>query len=71
MPGGLNGFDLARRARELRPALKVIYTSGYDSVFHPTGDVDGEFLQKPYRDADLIRVLRQMFSDDAVSATNG
>jgi PAS domain S-box-containing protein len=68
MPGGMNGIDLARRARELRPAIKVIFTSGYDSALHPSGGVTGEFLQKPYRDADLDRALRQVFHDIAVPA---
>jgi len=63
MPGGINGLDLAQRARQLRPGLKVIYTSGYDSSFHPEGDVAAEFLQKPYRDVDLIRTLRHAFND--------
>src|SRR3546814_13456174 len=29
MPGGLSGPELAQRARELRPDLKVLFTSGY------------------------------------------
>jgi PAS domain S-box-containing protein len=66
MPGGINGLELGRRARELRPAIKIIYSSGYDSSFHPSADVDGVFLQKPYRDADLIRALRQVYGGTGV-----
>jgi len=29
MPGGLNGRELAHEARQLYPALKVLFTSGY------------------------------------------
>src|SRR5690606_2779189 len=29
MSGGMNGPELAQRARELRPGLKVLFTSGY------------------------------------------
>lgn len=29
MPGGLNGGQLASAARQLRPGLKILYTSGY------------------------------------------
>jgi two-component system NtrC family sensor kinase len=29
MPGGMRGDELARRAREIRPGLKVLLTSGY------------------------------------------
>ena len=29
MPGGIGGFELARRAREIEPRLPIIYMSGY------------------------------------------
>ncbi len=29
MPGGITGFDLVDRVRELRPHIKVLLTSGY------------------------------------------
>jgi CheY-like chemotaxis protein len=62
MPGGMNGIDLARRALELRPTLKVMFASGYASTFHTTGNVPGDLLQKPYRDEDLRRALNRMFA---------
>jgi signal transduction histidine kinase len=65
MPGGVSGLELARRARDLRPAIRVIFTSGYDPTLHPSSSVAGEFLQKPYRDEDLDRVVRQAFNDAA------
>lgn len=63
MPGGVSGIELANRARDLRPDLKVLFTSGYDATLHPSGSMTGEFLQKPYRDLDLSRALQQIFSD--------
>jgi DNA-binding NarL/FixJ family response regulator len=63
LPGGMNGLHLARRVRELRLEVKVIFTSGYDSALHPSSGLTGAFLQKPYRGADLDRALRQAFSD--------
>jgi PAS domain S-box-containing protein len=59
MPGGMSGLDLARRALELQPAIKVVFTSGYASSFHGTGEVMGELLQKPYSDSDLKEALRR------------
>jgi CheY-like chemotaxis protein len=59
MPGGMSGLDLARRALELRPSMKIVFTSGYASSFHGTGEVMGELLQKPYSDADLKSALRR------------
>jgi two-component system NtrC family sensor kinase len=31
MPGGMNGVDLAKRARKRRPALPILFASGYSS----------------------------------------
>jgi CheY-like chemotaxis protein len=59
IPGGMGGLDLARRALELRPGLRVIFTSGYAASFNTIGELPGEFLQKPYRDDDLRRVLQR------------
>jgi len=61
MPGGMSGLDLAQRASELRPGLKVIYASGYASSFHAARSVTGELLQKPYSDQDLRAALNRAF----------
>jgi CheY-like chemotaxis protein len=46
--GELNGWDVAERFRAHRPALRVLYTSGYS--IQPRRDVaDSEFFDKPYR----------------------
>lgn len=59
MPGGISGIDLAERARELRPGLKVLLTSGYSAeALSPAGDRYGVPLKKPYRKAELARRLR-------------
>jgi signal transduction histidine kinase/ActR/RegA family two-component response regulator len=62
MPDGMTGFDLARRMRADRPALKVIYTSGY--VADMTGsDValsEGvNYLAKPFSLPALARLVRR------------
>jgi CheY-like chemotaxis protein/two-component sensor histidine kinase len=61
MPRGMNGAELARRARALRPELPVLLTSGYTAhaLSEEHGIVD-EFplLPKPYRVAELGRALR-------------
>ncbi|MEP6668844.1 MAG: ABC transporter substrate-binding protein [Chthoniobacter sp.] len=61
MPGGVTGHELAQQLLAKKPALKVIYTSGYSAeVFRgdfvlPQG-VD--FLRKPYRAEDLLSAIR-------------
>jgi signal transduction histidine kinase len=60
MPGGMSGVELARAAREGRPDLKVLMTSGYTA--HPSIEdarPDGfPMLLKPYRYRELATMLR-------------
>jgi CheY-like chemotaxis protein len=63
MPGGMNGRQLAHAALQLRPNLKVLYTSGYTQnaiVHHGRLDEGVQYLAKPYRRGDLARKLRQV-----------
>jgi CheY-like chemotaxis protein len=62
MPGHKNGLDIAKEIRRSRPDLAVILTSGYAS---PYSDPEGilasvEFVQKPYRQAELAQRLRKV-----------
>ena len=68
MPGGMNGHELALAARERRPDLRVIYTSGYTEnaiVHHGKLDPGVDLLSKPYRRQDLARMLHAVLSRDA------
>ncbi len=61
MPGGMNGRELAEKARILRPGLRVLFTSGYSDAAWPSGamrDPGEALLQKPYRRQDLAQRLR-------------
>jgi PAS domain S-box-containing protein len=65
MPGGMNGWDLAQRARALRPGIKVLFTSGYalDTLLANGRELHGVLiLMKPYRKADLALRIRQALS---------
>jgi CheY-like chemotaxis protein len=56
MPGGMDGFELAHRAKQLRPDLRVVYTSGYVKEL-PWGEHGigyGPMLRKPYHHRDLV-----------------
>ena len=62
MPGGLDGTELARLARERRPALKVVLTSGFPDVRAKTtrGWTENfRLLGKPYSKEELARTLRE------------
>jgi len=57
MPGGMNGYELARTALIQRPELKIILTSGYvdESASFDGASYEGDILMKPYSRADLTR----------------
>ncbi|HEY5411882.1 MAG TPA: hybrid sensor histidine kinase/response regulator, partial [Caulobacteraceae bacterium] len=55
MPGGMSGVELARRARRLRPGLKVLLTSGYAEAGLDLGDDPPPLLAKPYQPDQLVR----------------
>jgi PAS domain S-box-containing protein len=62
MPGRMNGKQLAERMRLRRPALRVLFTSGYtDHTIIRDGRImrDVFFLSKPYRRPQLARMVRR------------
>jgi CheY-like chemotaxis protein len=70
MPGSMNGRQLVEEALKLRSDLKVLYTSGYTDnaiVHHGRLDSGVLLLEKPYRKADLARMIRAALS--ATSST--
>jgi two-component system, cell cycle sensor histidine kinase and response regulator CckA len=61
MPDGMTGKELADRLRAEKPALKVIFTSGYgpDVLGKDLASSDGSnFLQKPYHPRKLAQTVR-------------
>lgn len=65
MPGGVDGRDVANRAKEMIDGLRVIYATGYSDY----GDLQAHnemCIQKPYNMAILRKVLAQLgFSEEA------
>jgi DNA-binding response OmpR family regulator len=58
LPGGMDGVTLARRARELRPNIPVVYASARATMLSPDARVPGAIiLPKPYEPALLGRLL--------------
>jgi len=56
----MSGAELARRARNLRPGIKLLFTTGYAGEIVPRGTaqvMDGEILAKPYRKDELARAI--------------
>jgi signal transduction histidine kinase/DNA-binding response OmpR family regulator len=67
MPGGVNGIELARRARGLRPELKVLLTSGYVGEAGLGESHDFEVIDKPYQRTQLAERLRSVFKSRRVA----
>ncbi|CAO3439612.1 response regulator [Azospirillum doebereinerae] len=64
MPG-LDGFALGERARSLRPAIKVIYATGYAEVERTASpNAQGPLLSKPYAPDTLNEEIRKALGDD-------
>ena len=63
LTGTLNGIELAREVRQLRPEVKVLYTSGYAKNEINLSDEGAEFLPKPYRRKDLIRKVQEVLDE--------
>ena len=59
MPG-MSGPDLARRLRQTRPGLPVVYMSGYadQGLAHEAAATGGAFLSKPFETETLERMVQ-------------
>jgi PAS domain S-box-containing protein len=74
MPGGMNGVDLARKTRELRPKLKIIYSSGFpaDALSERSGmQLDAPLLRKPYQRAEFAAIIQRTMEEAAPDERNG
>jgi PAS domain S-box-containing protein len=64
MPGGVNGWELAEQAMQLRPDVKILLTSGYSLETLASRSGRGSnlvVLDKPYRKVDLARRIHDIF----------
>lgn len=66
MPGGMNGYELAQRAIEQRPGLKVLLTSGYTAKTIANNGLAryaAHLLNKPYRKDNLALRIRLVLDE--------
>ncbi|HEX9462868.1 MAG TPA: response regulator [Alphaproteobacteria bacterium] len=62
MPGGMDGFELVRQAKQVRPKLRVLYTSGFFKEMPAVGrEMHGELLPKPWRFSHLDEAVKRAF----------
>ena len=68
MPG-MSGRELAERLADIRPGIKVLYTSGYtdDTVLrHGVIDNSAQFIGKPYTVTELTRKVRELLDPSTI-----
>ena len=67
MPGGMNGVELVRKARVLRPDLRIIYSSGFPAealAERSMSLVDGPLLHKPYQRNEFTSMIHHVMDID-------
>jgi CheY-like chemotaxis protein len=72
MPGGMNGWELADQAKQIRPGLPVLLTSGYalETLVQQGRLQPGAMvLSKPYRKEALARRLREIMLVGSLSGS--
>lgn len=66
MPGSMNGYELAEKASQKYPKLKVLITSGYADKEGENGKYaknEFELISKPYDRGDLAQTLRKLLDE--------
>ena len=61
MPGTIDGWELARRAKHMRPELSVVYTTGFSDGALPDKSHPGygPLLPKPWRADQLVSLVNR------------
>jgi DNA-binding response OmpR family regulator len=66
---GIRGWDVARRARAINPALPVIYITGADAEeWAVQGVPKSILLSKPFAPAQLVTAVAQLLNDSQPTA---
>ena len=66
MPGGMDGGEVAEKAKLLRPNIKVLFASGYfEEALVKKGSIaaNTHLLVKPYRRRDLAKMMNMILAD--------
>jgi PAS domain S-box-containing protein len=73
MPGGIDGLELANTAVRRWPGLKVLLTSGFpeNSLVERLAASGFPMLSKPYRQTDLVEVLRGVLDPSEADSGGG
>ena len=67
MPGALDGVDLARHVRAVRPDAALLVTSGHSLPPGTEAEVVSAFLPKPYTASILIEAIQRAAGEVSLS----
>ena len=71
LPGGLDGWEIARHARELKADLPVVYTTGDSAGEWPAKGVPNSVVvQKPYAPAQLLTAISTLMTTADTNRTS-
>jgi CheY-like chemotaxis protein len=62
MPGAIDGLELARRARESHPQVRLVFTSGARRVDKDNLPGEGVFFSKPYNAKNVAETVHRLLS---------
>jgi CheY-like chemotaxis protein len=68
MPGGMNGLDLARRARQHFPWLPILLSTGFARPAAEVHQAGFEIIAKPYNAASLLDAINRVRAAAAAQA---
>ena len=68
MPG-LDGIELAQRARVMQPGLRVMFITGFAAVALTRADapIDARVMSKPFHLRELVREIAELFPPEEPS----
>jgi CheY-like chemotaxis protein len=68
-PGSSTGWEIAKRAREIKPDLAVIYMTGNSGHQYASNGVPNSMiLPKPFAPAQLIAAVAQLLNEGQATA---
>lgn len=68
LKGRMNGWEVARQARQIEPAFPIVYMSGASADQWPSEGVPNSILlQKPFAPAQLITAVSQLLNTGSSS----
>lgn len=70
--GRMDGWEVARRAREIDPGFPIVYSSGMSAAEWPSKGVPHSImLEKPFAPAQLVTAIAQLLNSGSPTGDSG